>query len=46
MFNISKETLEHLRTEYPAGARVELVHMNAIQHKAVSGCERDGRFGR
>ena len=28
MFNISKETLELLRKEYPAGARVELVHMN------------------
>lgn len=27
MFNISKETLERLRKEYPAGARVELVHM-------------------
>ena len=28
MFNISKETLERLRKEYRAGARVELVHMN------------------
>ena len=28
MFNISKATLERLRKEYPAGARVELVHMN------------------
>lgn len=28
MFNISKETLERLRKEYAAGARVELVHMN------------------
>ena len=28
MFNISKETLERLRREYPAGARAELVHMN------------------
>lgn len=28
MFNISKETLERLRKEYPPGARVELVHMN------------------
>lgn len=28
MFNISKETLERLRKEYPTGARVELVHMN------------------
>ena len=28
MFNISKEALERLRKEYPAGARVELVHMN------------------
>lgn len=28
MFNISKEALERLRKEFPAGARVELVHMN------------------
>ena len=28
MYNISKATLERLRKEYPAGARVELVHMN------------------
>lgn len=28
MFDISKETLERLRKEYPAGVRVELVHMN------------------
>ena len=28
MLNIRKETLERLRKEYPAGARVELVHMN------------------
>lgn len=28
MFNISKETLERLRKEYPAGTRVELVYMN------------------
>ena len=28
MFNISKETLERLRKEYPDGARIELVHMN------------------
>ena len=28
MFNISKESLDCLRKEYPAGARVELVHMN------------------
>ena len=27
MFNIKKETLERLRKEYPAGARVELVHL-------------------
>ncbi|MBQ7045524.1 MAG: DUF4314 domain-containing protein [Clostridia bacterium] len=30
MFNISKETLERLRKEYPAGARVELDHMNDL----------------
>lgn len=28
MFNISKETVKRLREQYPAGARVELVHMN------------------
>ena len=28
MFNITKETLDRIRKEYPAGARVELVHMN------------------
>lgn len=28
MFNISKETLEHLRKEYPARAMVELMHMD------------------
>lgn len=28
MFNISKETLKRLRKEYPAGIRVELVHMD------------------
>ena len=28
MFNISKETLDRLRKGYPAGTRVELVHMN------------------
>lgn len=28
MFGIRKETLEHLRSQYPAGTRVELTHMN------------------
>ena len=28
MFNISKETLERLRKEYPTGSRVELTKMN------------------
>ena len=28
MFNISKETLERLRKEYPTGCRVELTKMN------------------
>jgi len=28
MFGIRKETLERLRKQYPAGARVELTHMN------------------
>lgn len=30
MFNISKETLERLRKKYPAGTRVELVHMGDL----------------
>ena len=30
MFNISKETLERLRKEYPAGIRDELVHMDDL----------------
>lgn len=28
MYVISQNTLERLRKDYPAGARVELVHMN------------------
>ena len=28
MFGIRKETLERLRKQYPAGTRVELIHMN------------------
>ena len=29
MFNISEKTVERLRKEYPIGARVELLHMDA-----------------
>ena len=28
MFEIIKETLERIRKQYPAGTRVELIHMN------------------
>ena len=28
MFNISEQTIERLRKEYPTGARVELLHMD------------------
>lgn len=42
MFNISKEPLERLRKEYPAGARVELVHMKT---RITRNCFR-GREGR
>ena len=28
MFNISENTVERLRKEYPTGARVELIHMD------------------
>lgn len=30
MFNISKKILDRLRREYPAGARVELMHMDDL----------------
>ena len=40
MFNISKETLERLRKEYPAGARVELVHMNDPHNTRLCPCAR------
>lgn len=40
MVNISKETLERLRKEYPAGARVELVHMNDPYNTKLSSGAR------
>lgn len=40
MFNISKETLERLRKEYPAGVRVELVHMNDPYNAKIFPGER------
>lgn len=39
MYNISKETLEKLRKEYPAGCRVELVKMDdPYRTDLVPGC--------
>ncbi len=35
MYNISDKTLQHLRTEYPEGARVELLHMNDPYNKKL-----------
>ena len=31
MFGISRETVEHLRREYPIGCRVQLVRMDDVQ---------------
>lgn len=40
MFNISKETLERLRKEYPTGCRVELTKMNDPNRTdLVPGCK-------
>jgi hypothetical protein len=40
MFNISKETLERLRKEYPTGCRVELTKMNdPYRTDLVPGCK-------
>lgn len=35
MYNISKETLERLRKEYPTGARVELISMDDPYNKKL-----------
>lgn len=35
MYNISKETLDRLRKDYPAGARVELLHMDDPYNKKL-----------
>ena len=35
MFGISRETVERLRKEYPAGCRVELVRMDDPQAPAI-----------
>ena len=35
MYNISKETLDRLRKDYPAGARVELLHMDDLYNKKL-----------
>ena len=40
MFNISKETLERLRKDYPSGCRVELTKMNdPYRTDLVPGCK-------
>lgn len=39
MFGISEETLARLKETYPAGTRVELVHMeDPYNRKLVPGC--------
>ena len=35
MYNISKEMLEKLRKDYPAGARVELICMDDLYNKKL-----------
>ena len=45
MFNISKETLERLRKEYPSGCRVELTKMNdPYRTDLVPGCRGTVKF--
>ena len=45
MFNISKETLERLRKEYPSGCRVELTKMNDhFRTDLVPGCRGTVKF--
>ena len=45
MFNISKETLERLRKEYPTGCRVELPKMNVpYRPDLVPGCRGTVKF--
>ena len=45
MFNISKETLERLRKEYPSGCRVELTKMNdPFRTDLVPGCRGTVKF--
>jgi len=40
MFDIPREVVEELRRKYPAGCRVELVHMNdPYNTKLVPGCK-------
>ena len=39
MLGVSKETLARLRSQYPAGARVELTHMDDPYNKTLhEGC--------
>ena len=45
MFNISKETLERLRKDYPSGCRVELTKMNdPYRTDLVPGCKGTVQF--
>ena len=45
MFNISKETLERLRKDYPSGCRVELTKMNdPYRIDLVPGCKGTVQF--
>ena len=44
MFGVSRQTLERLRKEYPAGTRVELIRLDDPYRKIPSGTIGTGDF--
>ena len=44
MFGVSRQTLERLRKEYPAGTRVELIRLDDPYRKIPSGTIGTGEF--